>query len=305
MKKRQRLKRGETSRKKDRLQKVQQFEQTIGQPPTFVKSSETSSVISVGTAYHKPFSDKGFENMVEILREKGKTVEAKSDYSAVLNVDSNSPLVSYFKKHGIKAGSKYVINDVGYIEKADTGYDVEFVAGEGKREVYGLAYTLLAYMNVPVRLQAKSKEVASGAIKETVAGKEISIDFDKRELTKENVNEMCVKMQEAGDKVSQAVGENWFPVGFAHIEVDKKSPLVDFFKKYGTHLHGEEDWVIEGFGRLSFYGRDKTAWLSLKCIPERSATESQSLNYQEPMHDIAMKMLERMGVKGYVKTMVD
>lgn len=299
MKKRQRLKRGDTSRKRDRLTKVQQFESEIGNPPTMVKSSETSPIISVSTAYHKPFSDKGFENMVAIIKEKGATVE-KGTGEVSLHVEGNSPLVSYFKKNGIKAGDRFVINEVGSAAKSNTGYDIEFYSANNNPEVYGLAVKLLAYMGVPANAKVKSG-VSAGAIKETVAGKEIVVDFDRHELNMENIREMSDKMQVAGRQVSEAVGENWFPCGFVSINLDKKSPLVPFFKKYGKPV-SNWGYEIEGFGTLSFTGSPS---LSLKCIPSGTATECQSLNYNEPVYRIASKMLERMGVKNYVDSMVD
>jgi len=301
MKKRQRLKRGASSKKRDRLTKVQQFEQTIGQPPVVTKSSETNPIFSMTTAYHKPFSEKGFDNMVDILREKASTVKQVSD-EAVLHVEGNSPIIQHLKKNGEKKGNGYELNGVTATRSDESGYDIEIQFAKGKREVYGLAYKLLAYMNIPASLQAKSKNVPTGAIKENVGGKEIAVDFDRHELNMENVREMSSKLQKAGEEVSGAVGGNWFPCGSAHIEVDKKSPLVAFFKEHGTS-RGSNDYTIDGFGRISTYGKE--VWLSLECYPQRTATEQQALGYQEPIYGLAMKMLEKMGVKGHVNTWVD
>jgi hypothetical protein len=303
MKKRQRLKRGASSKKRDRLTKVQQFEQTIGQPPVVTKSSETNPIVSVSTAYHKPFSEKGFDNMVAILKEKAGTVDREfGDVS--IHVPGDSPLVDHFKKHGDKLSeNSYMIKGAGVARKSDAGgYDVRFGDAKNNPEVYGLAVKLLAYMNVPASLHAKSEVPRSGMIKQSVGGKEISVDFDKHELNMENVREMSSKLQKAGEEVSGAVGGNWFPCGSAHIEVDKKSPLVAFFKEHGTS-RGGNDYTIDGFGRISTYGKE--VWLSLECYPQRTATEQQALGYQEPIYSLAMKMLEKMGVKGHVNTWVD
>jgi len=140
-------------------------------------------------------------------------------------------------------------------------------------------------------------------ISEGVGDKVIKITtWFHKPLTSSNLKNMVAILQEKADAVGDAVGENWFPCGFASLWVDGNSPLVNLFKKEGYVDRGG-DYRIDGVGYImKAYKGGYTLSLDL---PARTATEQQSLNYKTPLYQMAQKMLAYMGVSAQVRTAVD
>jgi len=121
-------------------------------------------------------------------------------------------------------------------------------------------------------------------------------------LSVPNLRNMMDILRAKADEVSEAVGDNWFPCGFANLWVESRSPLVEFFKKEG-YKDRQDDYRIDGVGYIS---KSYDTGYSIRLdLPSRNATESQSLNYKTPLYNLAQKMLAFMGVSVQVRTMVD
>lgn len=142
-------------------------------------------------------------------------------------------------------------------------------------------------------------------VEEAVAGKSICVSVKSlyhKPLTVSSVRNMMDILRVKADEVSDAVGDNWFPCGFANLWVDGRSPLVKLFKKDG-YKDKYDNYRIDGVGYISkAYQGGYTVHLD---FPQRTATESQSLNYKTPLYNLAQKMLAFMGVSANVRTMVD
>ena len=121
-------------------------------------------------------------------------------------------------------------------------------------------------------------------------------------LSVPNLRNMMDILWAKADEVSEAVGDNWFPCGFANLWVESRSTLVKLFKKEG-YKDRQGNYRIDGIGYISkSYDTGYSVHLEL---PSRNATESQSLNYKTPLYNLAQKMLAFMGVSVQVRTMVD
>jgi len=123
-----------------------------------------------------------------------------------------------------------------------------------------------------------------------------------RPLSVSNLRNMMDILRAKADEVSEAVGDNWFPCGFANLWVESRSPLVRLFKKEG-YKDRHDDYRIDGVGYIS--KSYDTGYFVRLDLPSRNATESQSLNYKTPLYNLAQKMLAFMDVSVQVRTMVD
>jgi hypothetical protein len=153
------------------------------------------------------------------------------------------------------------------------------------------------------RLQKVTTALGSPPVVVQSGGMMVSVRLaDKMPLTRENLIGMMKILRAKADEVSAGVGDNWFPCGFADLHVRGDCPLVKMFKEWGTVTRGDV-WEVAGIGRMyKAYGGGFDIRLE---IPERNASEAQSLNYKTPMYQLAQQILARMGVRADVRTMVD
>jgi hypothetical protein len=134
----------------------------------------------------------------------------------------------------------------------------------------------------------------------TVMGTPISFDIEERPLTKENLLYVANKVLEKKSEISNAVGQNWYPCGGAHLIVAGNSPLIKLIKKEGVSDH--DDYYR--LGNISAMKTDRGYWVSLR-YEGANATEDQSLNFIEPLHKLFQFGLEALGVESYVDTYID
>jgi hypothetical protein len=118
----------------------------------------------------------------------------------------------------------------------------------------------------------------------------------KKEL--ENISSLLLQM---GPKVSKEIGDNWFPCGRAWVRVSGTSETVRVFKKEGRKdreryhigiLHATRDDYAGGYRIYIDY-------------PAKNATESQSLNFYEPLALVLSKALCELGEKSSMETWID
>lgn len=121
-----------------------------------------------------------------------------------------------------------------------------------------------------------------------------------RELSRENLDWLIENVLEAGKTISKNVGENWFPCGFANLNVAGNSPFVRFMKKYGEQ---DRSWYKYGAIRISKgYPSGYNIYFD---YPSTSAVESQSLNFKTPLYTLFQRMLALLNVSASLQTMVD
>ena len=153
------------------------------------------------------------------------------------------------------------------------------------------------------RLQKVTAALGSPPVVVQSGGMMVSVRLaDKMPLTRENLIGMMKILRAKADEVSEGVGDNWFPCGFAGLHVRGDCPLVKMFKDWGTHARGDV-WEVAGIGRM--YKAYVGGFDVRLEIPERNAAEAQSLNYKTPMYQLAQQILARMGVRAEVRTAVD
>ena len=153
------------------------------------------------------------------------------------------------------------------------------------------------------RLQKVTTALGQPPVVVSVGGSMVSVSIpDRLPLSKDGLRGLVNILYDKAHEVSHAIGDNWFPVGGAWLNVDSDSPIVKLFKKEGV-VDRNRDYRIEGVGYIS-KNYDRGYSLHFE-YPKCTATESQSLNYHTPMYQLAQQILARMGVRSNLHTYVD
>lgn len=127
---------------------------------------------------------------------------------------------------------------------------------------------------------------------------------DKPMITVKDIQRIETEALAEGQRISQVVGDNWYPCGFAHIRVDGKSPLVSLFKKNGRPTGYDRDGYQLGYFRAFKDSYAGGYWMCFD-YPAKNATESQSLNFQTPLYHFIQRKLAELDIRASVETRVD
>ena len=143
----------------------------------------------------------------------------------------------------------------------------------------------------------KNPKIATIMVENTV----IQLNLDQKPLTKENLKDVIQKVLSQKQKISDAVGSNWFPCGFCNLWVSGKSPLVKLLKKVGK----TNELGYMQFDKIELSKAYKTGYnLYLRYNPQ-TAVEHQSLNFKIPLYQLLQQGLASLGIETQLESRVD
>ena len=139
----------------------------------------------------------------------------------------------------------------------------------------------------------------------TVDNQVIQTTTKHRELSEKALKDLQETLIEKGKEISKAVGENWFPCGFATLNVSGNSKFVKWFKR-----HGKKDqncnYKRYTFGRIAISRNKYRGGYDIKFnYPSSNPTESQSLNFKRPLYNMFQDLLGLLEVETTLHTRID
>jgi hypothetical protein len=124
-------------------------------------------------------------------------------------------------------------------------------------------------------------------------------------ITVGQLNQISGEALTEGQKISQTVGDNWYPCGFAHLHCEGRNEIIKLFKKSGERIdRGGSDGYRLGYFRTFKDSYAGGYWITFD-YPAKNATESQSLNFSVPLYHFIQSKLAELGVRVEVESRVD
>jgi len=137
-----------------------------------------------------------------------------------------------------------------------------------------------------------------------ISNKEISMPVPDigNGYNEEKVRDLCKLLVKAGTEISKACCVNWFPCGFANLEIGGNNPFVRWIKKHGSNGRDKE-YFIDKLRISKLY--HKPGYAIYFDYPAKGPLENQSLNFKAALYSLLQQALVIWGIDTVVTTVID
>ncbi len=123
---------------------------------------------------------------------------------------------------------------------------------------------------------------------------------ETRPFSEKTLDEAIERTLRQRNRIRLEIGDDWFPCGFAWLEINKNNPFIEFIKQQGMK-EGEHEWKYKD---ISIRESDDHYTLNLH-FPMKDAIEVQSMRYKSSLYQEFQKQLALIGIRTELRTLID